>query len=158
MTVTLKNGKPAMKEAVLALETTIGVPLSDSFKIFVSTQDGVRPERNIFKVDEKNYYDINQFIPVAEIIKERSGLENIPPHAYPFGTDSCGNYLLIDEAKGSAVSFWDHELGHITAQLAPDFQTFLDRLERFDPGKVKLKPGQVKRVWIDPDFLKRIKK
>jgi len=35
---------------------------------------------------------------------------------------------------------------------------FLDRRKPFDINSVQLKPGQVKKVWIDPEFLKRIKK
>ena len=38
------------------------------------------------------------------------------------------------------------------------FGAFLDILEPFDIKTIQLKPGQVKKVWIDPEFLKRLKK
>src|SRR5579862_7118065 len=97
MTVSLKNGKPATKEALQALETAIGTRLSDAFKAFVSTQDGARPESNLLKNDGTASWNVNRFIPIEEIIKARSDMENISSHAYPFAEDSCGNYFLIDE-------------------------------------------------------------
>ncbi len=64
----------------------------------------------------------------------------------------------MDEDRNGAVFFWDHELPEQTVELAANFEAFLDVLEPFDIKSIKLRPGQVKRVWTDPDFLKRLKK
>jgi hypothetical protein len=40
--------------------------------------------------------------------------------------------------------------------MASDFSAFMEMLEPFDPGSIKLRPGQAKSVWIDPDFLKSL--
>jgi len=40
-------------------------------------------------------------------------------------------------------------------KIADDFSGFLSLLEP-DDEDVQLKPGQVKSVWIDPEFLKEI--
>ena len=101
---------------------------------------------------------MNRFIPVREILKERTHIENIPDKAYPVAWAEGGNYVFVDEEKDGAVFFWDHEAPENIVKLAPNFGAFLDLLEPFDIKKIELKPGQVKKVWIDPEFLKRLKK
>ena len=64
-----------------------------------------------------------------------------------FAEDSCGNEFLADDAR--AVFFWDHETDDIIP-LSDSLLTFLSSLVRFP--EVHLKPGQVKRVWGDPNF------
>jgi hypothetical protein len=95
---------------------------------------------------------------VAEIMKERAHIENIPAKAYPIAWAEGGNYIFIDEEKSGAVFFWDHEVPEEITELAANFGTFLDLLDPFDINTIELKPGQVKKVWVDPEFLKRIKK
>jgi hypothetical protein len=65
----------------------------------------------------------------------------------PFATDSCGNYFLVD--LSGAVLFWDHETSELTV-LAETWNLFVAALHI--PEVVELKPGQVKRVWVDPEF------
>jgi hypothetical protein len=73
----------------------------------------------------------------------------------PCGLAEGGNFVFIDEGCGGSVFFWDHEM--VTATLsARTFADSLDVLEPFDIKTIKLKPRQVKKVWIDPEFLKRI--
>jgi hypothetical protein len=67
------------------------------------------------------------------------------------------NSIFVDEGKNGIVCFWDHETTEITT-LAVTFGDFLELLQPFDISSVKLKPGQVKRVWVDPEFLERLKK
>jgi hypothetical protein len=64
------------------------------------------------------------------------------------GEDSSGNLFLL--ASDGSVRFWDHETDD-EKQLATSMETFLASLSA--PMPVVLKPGQVKRVWIDPKFL-----
>ena len=68
-----------------------------------------------------------------------------------------GNYVFVDEAMNGAVFFWDHEIPEEPTKLADNFQAFLDGLQPFDVKSIELKPGQVKRVWVDPEFLKKLK-
>ncbi|WP_220669721.1 SMI1/KNR4 family protein [Paraburkholderia fungorum] len=70
----------------------------------------------------------------------------------PFAVDDCGNYFLRTD---DGVSFWDHETGNVT-RLAASENAFIDRLT--EPRPVTLEEGQVRRAWIDPDFLKRLNK
>jgi hypothetical protein len=155
MKIKLHRGKKASEQAILALEAAMGCRLSDSFTTFLKTSDGAEPEPN--RVSGKNLASVRRFIPINEVLEEREDIEDIPAKAYPVAYDGCGNYILINEDRNGAVFFWDHELSEST-ELAASFGACLDLLEPFDTSTVQLKPGQVKKVWIDPEFLKRIKK
>jgi hypothetical protein len=158
MKIKLRNGKVASRDAISAVEATLGCRLSASFRSFVQQNDGSEPDTNIFKIGDNNECGVNEFIPLDQISKERTYIENIPEKAYPVAWAEGGNYVFIDEARGGAVFFWDHEAPEDITVLAPNFGAFLEILEPFDVKKVTLKPGQVKSVWVDPKFLKRLKK
>ena len=157
MTVKLTGGKTASQADILALETALNCRLSDSLRKFLQAYDGAEADTNIFKVSDTNQCGVNEFIPCAEMLKERIYIENIPPKSFPVAWAECGNYVFVDEGKKGVVCFWDHETAEITS-LAASFGDFLDLLQPFDISTVKLKPGQVKRVWVDPEFLKSLKK
>jgi hypothetical protein len=155
MTVKLEGGKTASQQNILALETGLGCKLSNSLRKFLQEQDGAKPETNIFTIRDKDECSVTSFIPCGEILKERGYIENIPPKAFPVAWAEGGNYVFVDEDKNGVVYFWDHETAKDTA-LAFTFGDFLNLLQPFDISTVKLKPGQVKKVWIDPEFLKRL--
>ena len=157
MKVKLRNGKAAPEESILAAETRLGYVISTSFRTFLRTQDGAEPETNIFRVSTRNDSGVNRFIPVTEIGDERTRIESIPAKGYPVAWAEGGNYVFIDEAKHGAVFFWDHEEPEDPVELAGSFDAFLNLLEPFDIKSIELKPGQVKRVWVDPEFLKKLK-
>jgi hypothetical protein len=136
----------------------LGCPISDSFRRFVSENDGSEPESNQFKIGDDNGAAVNRFIPVSEILEERQYIDNCPSQAYPIAWASCGNYVLLDEGEGGKVYFWDHEFEdeNIT-ELADNFDAFLSIVEPDDVNSTELKPEQVLKVWANPEFLKRIK-
>jgi hypothetical protein len=69
------------------------------------------------------------------------------------GEDSCGNLFL--RVCDGTVRFLDHETSEDKI-IAPSVRAFLSGLHA--PTPVELKPGQVKRVWIDPNFLESQRK
>jgi hypothetical protein len=75
------------------------------------------------------------------------------PDSVVVGEDSCGNLFVM--ASDGSVRFWDHETEDET-NLTASMEVFLDSLS--PPTPVALKPGQVKRVWIDPKFLEEQKR
>ena len=156
MTVKLADGSAASPASIKALETDLGFQISDSFREFISTQDGASPETNIFRVSEKNQSGVNEFIPAASIAAERTYLENLPQKAYPVAWAEGGNYVFIDEGRNGEVFYWDHEVPEEISRLADNFAAFLALLKPFDIKSIKIKPGQVKRVWVDPEFLKQL--
>ena len=100
---------------------------------------------------------INGFIPVSEIQKERDRIEYFPKSGYPIAWAEGGNCVFIDIHTAS-IFYWDHEVPERPIKLAADFQRFIDSLEPFDINTIQLKPGQVKKVWVDPEFLKKLKR
>ena len=141
----------------MAVEAVLVCPLSDSFKTFLRFNDGAVQDTNIFKIGDNNECGVNRFIPLDQIPKERTHIENIPKNAYPVVWAEGGNHVSIDEDRGGAVFFWDHEEPEKFTELASNFGSFLDILEPFDVKKVTLKPGQVKKARVDPEFLQRLK-
>jgi len=157
MNVKLKNGKPASEERILALEGALGLRLSESFKNFIREHNGAEPENNVFRISDNNECGVDQFIPVQEIVNERTRIENLPLKAYPVAWAEGGNYVFIDEGQNGAVFFWDHEQPIPPVKLTSNFGEFLALLQPFDIKTVRLEPGQVKRIWVNPEFLKRQK-
>jgi hypothetical protein len=68
----------------------------------------------------------------------------------PFAEDSCGN--LFTQIQSGRICFWDHETDDLTV-IASSWEEFVGGC--VEPKEVKLKPGQVKRVWVDPNFKPR---
>lgn len=157
MKIKLKNGKKVHEQAIQRLEAELGFSLSESFKSFARENDGAVPEDNLFKVNERIESGVRRFIPIDKIPGERRAIENLPPMSYPVAWDECGNYIFIDERKNGCVYFWDHELPDQITKVADNFEAFLSILAPFDVDAVRLKPGQVESVWIDPEFLKKLK-
>lgn len=157
MKVKLRGGETAPEQEILALEDALGCPISSSFRAFIRTYDGASPDTNIFRISESNSGGVSEFIPVREILKNRMYIEDIPRQAYPVAHAECGNFVLIDEGRNGAVFFWDHELPDEPTDLAANFGAFLDLLEPVDMTTIELKPGKVKKVWVDPEFLRRLK-
>jgi hypothetical protein len=153
--VKLTKGRLALLADTEKLEREIGEALPNSFLEFIGQHDGAEPETNIFKIGGANESGVNGFIPVREIPDERANIENLPSTAFPVAWAEGGNYVFVDAACGT-VYFWDHEQPIPPVQMASDFAAFVELLEPFDPGSIKLKPGQVKSAWIDPDFLKSL--
>ena len=158
MTVTIRSGGRANQRDISVLEDIVGQPLSHGFKEFVASHDGAKPEMNVFEVNAEIESGVNEFIPMKQIVDERSNIENIGNEAYPFAWAEGGNYLLIDEARQGAVFFWDHEVPEESHKVADNFNAFLELLRPFDPSSVQLAPGQVRSAWINPEFLKKFSK
>ena len=78
-------------------------------------------------------------------------IEGFPSNVIPFAEDDCGNFFYVVPQTG-AVHFWDHEAEGQSEQIATNVSQFTEKLAPFDPSQVKLAPGQVKRVWVDPTF------
>lgn len=94
----------------------------------------------------EDWYGVKNLLDVGTWRTRRKGFR-----AYDvFGEDDCGNEYL--RAHDGRVFFWDHETGN-TQQVAESLPAFLSAL-RPQP-EIKLKPGQVKKVWIDPAFLEQ---
>jgi hypothetical protein len=63
MKVQLRNAKSASEGAIVALETTLGCRLSPSFRAFLQSHDGAKPESNVFRISDNNSSGVDEFIP-----------------------------------------------------------------------------------------------
>jgi hypothetical protein len=158
MSINLKQRHRASTEDISNLEAVVQCQLSAQVLRFFNEYDGAVPDSNIFSVAENIESGVNQFIPCNKIPDERGKIENIGSCSYPIAWAEGGNYVCIDENQGGAVFFWDHEAPDLTHKLSSDIQSFLGALRPFDASSVKLAPGQVKKAWIDPEFLKSLSK
>src|SRR4029077_20621276 len=105
MKIKLSKGRPASEEVILALEAALGHRLSGSFRDFLRTHDGAKPEPNSFKISENNESGVNRFIPANEILRERAHIENVPKQGYPVAWLECGDFVFIDEDRNGSVFF-----------------------------------------------------
>ena len=158
MKIKLIRGRVASHVDIMALQKAIGRQLSTNVLEFLAKYDGAEPEANIFKFGKTNEGGVSGFIPVKKIVEEMQYIDNLPTGSYPIACDECGNYIIVNEAASGAVFFWDHEIRDDMIKIADSFGAFLDILEPFDASSIKLKPGQVMKAWIDPDFLKGLQK
>ena len=156
MKIELSNGRPASRNDIAEFEEKLGESLLPDFLVFVQQNDGSEPETNIFKIGTTNESGVNGFIPIREIVGEMQKIDNLPARSFPIAWAEGGNYVFINQALSGAVFFWDHELPDNLIRLSDSFLSFLESLEPFDIRAIKLKPGQVKKAWIDPDFLKSL--
>src|SRR4051812_5506790 len=71
-----------------------------------------------------------------------------------FAEDDCGNWIGRRNSSAEIV-FVDHETSAITV-LARDLSDLIEHLVEWKGPD--LKPGRVKRAWIDPEFLKKVRR
>lgn len=157
MQVPLHAGSKASAEDIAQLERGIRRCLPASYVQFVAVNDGATPASNIINIADNQNASINRFIPVAQICKEKSQAKISDSHLIPIAEDGCGNLFLLN-VETERVYFWDHESADPPIPVAESFADFLARMKSWDPASVVLKPGQVKSVWIDRDFLAKLKK
>jgi hypothetical protein len=156
MKIRLANGGTASPDDLAALQKMMRRPLPDDYLAFVEHHDGARPESNIFDVGPDDQSGVHEFIPVREIPRAMSHVEDLPSDSFPFAWDACGNCLFVDLGAGGTIFFWDHEVPDGIIKVADGFQQFVDGLQPFDPATVPLDPGRVVEAWIDPDFLQSL--
>lgn len=154
MSVEIGTGGSASMADIAAVEEFLGTELPTGLKSFIAEHDGAKPETNIFRITNENDSGVNRFIPARQFVSERKFIDNLPPRAFPLAWAEGGNYVLVDMNAREAVFFWDHETQELI-RLAEDFNDFLGSLQPFNVDDVELKSGQVKSVWVDPDFLKQ---
>ena len=132
------------------LAHAVGHVLPQAYLDFVETHDGAEPESNSVEL-VNNETGVRSFIPVREASHLIREIDGFPCGAVPLAEDGCGNYFYLNPQTGG-VHFWDHEVEGSDELLAVDLNGFLQKLAPFDASEVKLKPRQVKRVWVDPSF------
>lgn len=149
MNIRLTKYSGASDDAIKQAEDELRVSFPADYRSFVNQFDGATLEVNSFGGDAR--FSVDRFIPISEI-KARSGMiEGFPKDAFPIAEAPSGNFIYMKQNDFS-VWYWDHELEAGDFKLSPSFDEFLCELQRFDIESIQLRPGQVKSVWVDPDF------
>jgi hypothetical protein len=151
--INIPTNSPPSHEDLRVLMVAIGHELPRDYVVFVRSHNGAEPETNsIALVDNES--GVRRFIPVSEAANLLSEIDGFPCNVVPLAEDDCGNYFYLD-AQSGGIHFWDHEIEGQDELVADDLRAFLEKLSPFDASQVKLAPGQVKHVWIDPEFKKQ---
>jgi hypothetical protein len=175
MTIAIKT--PGSKIDALAIENVereFSRRLPDDYKQFLLEFNGGKPETNEFDVPAtKTGSGVNFVYGIlatgrdGDLVHEQRLLKDrLPSGVIAIADAEGGNRVCLslrNEDFGT-VFFWDHELESEEdkaaglAQVAVSFDGFFAQLRKFDPQNVQLQPGQVKHAWINPEFLKNLKK
>ncbi|MEJ2664941.1 MAG: SMI1/KNR4 family protein [Spirochaetia bacterium] len=159
----IKKGKPITLEQLQSIEQLLGGKLPSDFKNFLMENNGGEPEINEFDIpDLKSGSGVSQFLSADEIINKKESMkERFVDEAWPIAQAEGGNYICLVTGKKSGIYYWEHESEAEEGRpanfdnlfkVADTFSHFFDALKKFDISKNNLKPGQVKKVWVDPDF------
>jgi cell wall assembly regulator SMI1 len=152
------EGAHAVTEAEIAsFEQVAGMRLPDQYRAFLLQHNGAKPETNIFSTPDGNESGVNEFIPMGELLSASQHIDGVIGRFLAVARDDCGNYVCLDLDSEGEVFFWDHEQPD-KLRLAKSWNEFLQMLRPFDVSKVELRPEQVIKAWIDPEFLKRLRK
>jgi cell wall assembly regulator SMI1 len=153
MSIKIGSTDAAEEADIRFIEQAVGLFLPNELKQFFRKHDGVEPEDNTFDIESSNDSGVNRFIPARQILSEHKKV-GLSPTTIPIAWAEGGNLVLMDVRLGS-VLFWDHETDDET-KLANSLAEFLEALQPFNIDDIELKPGQVKRVWVDPKLLEEL--
>ena len=110
--------------------------------------------KDITKIEGKEYFSqlTNEGYGISEAFSGQlpEGFE-VGVFGAPFAYDGCGN--LFTENKKKEICFWDHETDELKV-ISESWEAFESGC--VEPEPVELKDGQVKSVWIDPEFAKQM--
>ena len=150
MAVSIPTMPQPTEDALHTLANWIGHPIPESYLDFARMHDGAKPEPNSLTTSN-NELGVSRFIPVREASDLAAQIDGFPAKVIPLAEDDCGNYLYVQPRTG-AVYFWDHEVEGADECIAENALALTQKLMPFDASRVKLAPGQVKSVWINPSF------
>jgi len=154
MNIVIPKTKAASSKAIIELEKEFG-SLPKDYLSFLREYDGSIPEINEIQVSNTSSSGVEKFILGENIIKRRDSIEGFPSNMLPIADDASGNIFYLDPKEGT-VYFWDHEIESDGVKIASSFHEFLEKLKMINVDEIKLKPGQVKSAWIDPDFKSKL--
>ncbi|MDF2927174.1 MAG: / family protein [Paenibacillaceae bacterium] len=140
--------------------------LEHTYEKFLMEFNGGEPTFNIFTIKnaEKNgiqQFSVRNFFGIGiqkdddlliqlEVFKER-----LPKDVIPIARTEGGNILCINltENDYAQIVLFDHELEEVIF-VCNTFEEFLNDLQPYE--NINLEGYTVKKVWIDPDFLKSL--
>jgi hypothetical protein len=163
MMIKLTGVKPVpSKNDIADVELSLGYRFPKTFLATLPKINGAKPAINEFDVPgEQSQSGVTEFlefsrIPEAAKISGFSNLGNIFPIALTEGGDKI--CISAEQEDAGAVFFWNHERVQQRDDLiliAKSLELFLNLLRPIDASEINLVPGQVKKAWINPEFLRK---
>lgn len=158
------NTAPFDPDQLQLVESTVGFISPPLFRKFLEQYNGGVPETNTVELQGGRLKSVVRFFGTTK--NSSDGLmynletyaERVPDQYLPVAELSGGDVLCID--RTGRVFVWNHELEEdaiAPTSVCENFDALLDMLKPFDPKSVPLSPSQVKKAWINPDFLRRAK-
>jgi len=149
-------------DAIAAFEAVLKVRLPQEYLDLVRKMNGAYVRSNIFAIPSGNNAGVSKFVPFDKALYEKSLMEQTGPTNFvPIAHASGGNYVCmsIKTSELGSIYFFDHEIPGEKAltKVAQSISQFLDMLRPFSVDDVQLDPNDDGEVWIDPDFLEKIK-
>ncbi len=155
-------------------EAAIATRFPQDYRSFLLDSNGGTPESNVVTIGDTESFDVRTFFGVDDTADGLARAletyrERVPENAVPIADDNCGNLfvLAINGRDSGNVYFWDHEFEADEGEpprndnltlVARSFSELLDQLEPSPADDVTLKPGQVKSVWVDPEFKAKLER
>jgi len=144
----IEEQPPVSAEQLAAAEqqlADLGQRIPPSYKAFLAEHDGGEPVRNGFSYEgegEVEDGEVQVFLGIAPspdgdlVSKAKVMRDRVPPGVIVIADDPGGNHICLDgrDGRDGPVLFWDHEYESDPPdeanlyEVAPDLQTFLDRL------------------------------
>jgi hypothetical protein len=158
MAIRMKGSRPVSAGDIVALEHALGLKLPGQYREFLLQYNAATPETNVFDIPGgSNQSAVNKFIPIEGLLSERKNVDGVACRFLAVAWAEGGNYVCLDLDSGGEVFFWDHERPSDELRLATNWNAFVEMLCPFDVSTIELKPGQVKKVWVDPEFLRDLR-
>ncbi len=175
MAIRIKQSRSRITDPQIALlEQELGSRLPDDYKQFLLNTNGGVPEPNEFDVPATStgsgvniFYGSLAKAHDGDLVYEQILLKDrLPDRLVAIADAEGGNRVCLSSRPEDfgVVFFWDHELESETDQSAPlsrlssSFAELFSSLRPFDPKNIELKPRQIKKAWISPEFLQNIQK
>jgi cell wall assembly regulator SMI1 len=144
----IEDQPPVSAEEFAAAEeqlAALDLHIPRSYQAFLAEHDGGEPVRNRFSYEgdgEVENGEVQVFLGIAPspdgdlVSKAKVMRDRIPPGVLVIADDPGGNHICLDgrDGRDGPVLFWDHEYESDPPdeanlhEIAPDLQTFLDRL------------------------------
>lgn len=168
------SNKGFNENSLIAFSNRIGYALPNDYIDFLRDHNGGYVKNSIcayYKKGEQKFHLTSLFGLGSEddLLTQFETYKNrIPSTCIPIGRDAGGNLVCLNLSKDNYgnVYFWDHEEelkyedGEITINdlysIAGTFSEFLDSIKIDEESPLDHEGYKVKKVWVDPDFLKEL--
>ncbi|MBM7542021.1 SMI1/KNR4 family protein [Amphibacillus cookii] len=172
--INIVSNKGFNENELIAFSEKIGYELPNDYIEFLRHHNGGYVKNSIstyYKNGEQKFILTSMFGLGSDddLINQFETYKNrIPNTCIPIGRDAGGNLVCLNlsEVKYGYVYFWDHEEefkyeeGKIAINdlyfIADSFKEFLNSIERDSIKESEVEGYEVKKVWVDPDFLKEL--